>query len=1049
MISENTISQRWLKWAFLCSLWLAPLFAAPVISEFMASNSTALADDDGEFSDWIEIHNPDAFPVNLGGWYLTDSESNKVKWQFPSVTLPAGGYLVIFASGKDRRNPASTLHTNFSLATRGEYLALVRPDGITVAADFGAQFPEQTTDVSYGLATDANGGLGAAAFLSRPTPGARNSRTGPTALTERVSFSTASGPFRRNFTLQLTGARTDQQIRYVLAPMTPGAMGVAPTATSPLYTGPLSVSTTTIVQAAVFSADGQTAGPTTTAVYTKISSGLNNFSSSLPILVIDSMGTGPLVKDGIDHKSWLYSYPAQTGSSLTFNTNPSLISPLTTSVRGSSSAEFPKKSYTLKLTDSTGDSSDQPLLDLPSDDKWALIGPWSFDHSYINNSLIYALSNRIGRWAPRTRFAEVFFNADGNDLDQSDYAGVYALTERIEVAAQRVNIKSLSPSDLSASTITGGYILKIDQRDSDEIGWLTNRGIPENGQSNVILVSPKADDVAPAQVDYIRGYIQQMEDALYADQASGWAQRTYLDYVDRASWVDHHILNTFSANPDAFIKSSYFTKNRGGKLSAGPVWDFDRALGSYWDERSYRHDIWSGLSGTDVWRAGWWGVIATDPEFMQDWIDRWQAIRTGEFSNASLVALVGSQAAEIGADAAARDAARWPDNASPYGSYADQIQHLKGWVTQRAQWIDAQFLAPPRVAASGGRLIFTAPEGAQLVYTLDGSDPRSLGGEIAPNATVTTTALTVDASSNIHVRAYREALRDTFPGSPWSSAVGGSESTPLTPRARLINLSSRAIVGSGENALVAGVVVADTTAKRFLARGIGPGLGAFGVAGALPDPVLEITSSGGVELFRNGNWETGPDGSRMGSYAKSVGAFPLSPGVRDAALASELAAGAYTVEVSTTTNQSGLGLAELYELDGTGRTINLSTRARVGTGAGVLVGGFVVQGPAYQRMLIRAVGPTLGAFGVTGALADPVLTVFSGSQAVASNDKWSAAKNSSAIATATTRAGAFQLADNSDDAAMLITLPPGAYTVEVKGKAGAEGVALLEIYALP
>ena len=1014
----------------------------------MASNSTTLSDEDGEFSDWIEIHNPDTIPVDLGGWYLTDSESNKGKWQFPSITVPAGGYLLIFASGKDRRNPAAKLHTNFSLAARGEYLALVRPDGATVAADFGPQFPEQAADASYGLATESNGAIGSAAFLSKPTPGARNTAAVSAGLTEVVSFSATSGPFRRNFSLQLSGARPDQQIRYVITQMAPGAMAVAPTATSSRYTGPISVTTTTIVHAAVFSADNQTAGPTATAVYTKISSGLNNFSSSLPILVIDSMGTGPLVKDGIDHPSWLYSYPAQANSSLPF-TNPFLVSPLTTSVRGSSSAEFPKKSYTLKLTDATGDSSNQPLLDLPAHDKWALIGPWSFDHSYINNSLIYTLSNRLGRWAPRTRFAEVFLNADGNDVEQSDYAGVYALTERIEVAAQRVNIKSLSDSNLSPSAITGGYILKIDQRDSDEIGWLTNRGIPENGQSNVILVAPKADEIAPAQVDYIRGYIQQMEDALYADQASGWAQRTYLDYVDRASWVDHHILNTFASNPDAFIKSAYFTKNRGEKLSAGPVWDFDRALGSYWDERSYRHDIWSGLGGTDVWRAGWWGVIATDPEFMQEWIDRWQAIRTGEFSNASLVALVDSQAAEIGADAAARDAARWPDNASPYGNYAGQIQKLRGWVTSRANWIDSQFLAAPRVTVSGGSLVFTAPEDAQLIYTLDGSDPRSLGGEIAPNAIITKAALTVDASSNVHVRAYRESLRDTFPGSPWSSAVGGSESTPLTPRARLINLSSRAIVGSGENALVAGVVVADTTAKRFLARGIGPGLGVFGVNGALPDPVLKITSSGGAELFRNGNWETGPDASRMGAYAKSVGAFPLSPGVRDAALASELAAGAYTVEVSTTTNQSGLGLAELYELDGSGRTINLSTRARVGTGAGLLVGGFVVQGPAYQRMLIRAVGPTLGAFGVTGLLNDPVLTVYSGSQAVASNDTWGAAKNSSAITTATARAGAFQLAPDSEDAAMLITLPPGAYTVEVKGKAGAEGVALLEIYALP
>ncbi len=1014
----------------------------------MASNDKTLVDDDGAFSDWIEIHNPDTLSLDLNGWYLTDSATNKTKWQFPAVTLPAGGYLVVFASGKNRRNAGGILHTNFSLQARGEYLGLIKPDGETVAFDYGPNFPSQSNDVSYGLTPTASGGLGEPGFLSNPTPGAPNDRAG-SVLPEVAAFSTTPGPFRSNFSLHLSGARSDQQIRYVIMQASPNAMSVEPTVTSALYTGPITISGTAVVRAAVFSADGKATGRTSTACYTKVAASLNTFTSKLPILVLDSLGTGPLVKDGVDHPSWLYAYPAQSGGSATFGSAPVLVVPLTTSVRGSSSAEFPKKSYTLKLTETSDEPTEQPLLDLPADKTWALVGPWSFDFSYINNALMYSLSNRIGRWAPRTKFAEVFFNANGNDLDQADYAGIYALTERIQVGANRVNIKPLADTDLSASAITGGYILKIDRRDSDEIGWLTQRGIPENGYSSVVLVSPSASDVAPAQADYIRNYVQQMEDALYADSASGWAQRSYLDYIDRASWIDHHILNTFSCNPDALQKSAYFTKERGGKLAAGPVWDFDRALGSYWDERSFRWDVWSGLGGTDVWATGWWGVIAHDPEFMQDWIDRWQKLRTGEFSNASLISLVGAQSAVIGADAAARDAARWPDNQGNYGGYAGQIEHLKGWVTLRAQWIDGQFLAAPTLAASGGTLTFTAPAGAKLAYTLDGSDPRSLGGDIAPNAILTATALTVPANANIHVRSYRADLRDTFPGSPWSSAVGGASSSPLTPHSRLINMSSRAIVGTGEDALIAGVVVADTTAKRYLARAIGPGLGTFGVAGAVPDPQLKLSANSGGEVGRNIGWESSADASRMGWYAKSVGAFPLSAGVRDSALTSQLTTGAYTIEISTATNQSGLGLAELYELDGSGRTVNLSTRARVRSGAGVLIGGFVVQGAAYKRMLIRAVGPTLGAFGVSGVLADPVLTVYSGSTVLATNDRWEAAENSAALAAASTRAGAFNLAAQSEDAALLITLPPGAYTVEVKGKGGAEGVALLEIYEIP
>jgi hypothetical protein len=765
------------------------------------------------------------------------------------------------------------------------------------------------------------------------------------------------------------------------------------------------------------------------------------------VMVIDSLGTGELFKDGVDHPSWMYLYGTQ-GTSPTFGSAPEVISPLTASVRGASSAGFPKRGYNVKFADAAGKKHAQSLLDLPAHEKWALVAPWSFDMGYINNSVIYALSNELGRWAPRTRFAELFFNANGGDIDQTDYAGIYVITDRIEVGAERVAVNSLSGSDVAGSAVTGGYILKIDYQEEEDLGWMT-RKMPEFGDSSVILVAPKSDDVAPAQLDYIQNYVQQMEDALFADQAKGFSQRTYLDYIDRNSWVDHHILNVFACNPDAFSRSAYFTKPRNGKMAAGPVWDFDRAMGAYWDERSYRWDVWFGLGGPDYWRIGWWGVIAQDPEFMQDWIDRWQSLRRDELSNGALTTLISQQAAQIGSEAAKRDSTRWPDSENPFGSYTGQIDYLRGWMTLRAGWIDEQFLRAPDVAASGGSLVFTAPPGAELAYTLDGSDPRSLGGEIAPNAILTASPLTVPALSNVHVRSYRADLRNVFPGSPWSSAVGGESSSPLTPRARLVNISSRALVGTGENALIAGVVVADTAGKRYLSRAIGPGLAAFGASGVISDPQLSIFSGNGVELFRNNGWQTGPDAVQLPGYAKSVGAFPLSPGSQDSALADLMASGSYTVQITTPTDQPGIGLAELYELDSNGRTVNLSTRARVRTGDGVLIGGFVVQGPAYKRMLIRAVGPTLTAFGLGDALLDPVLTIHSGQQVVATNDRWEAAENASAIIAASTTAGAFTLASNSEDAAMLITLPPGAYTVEVKGKGNSEGVALLEIYEVP
>ena len=131
--------------AALLGVLMSSSRADPFISEFMAANTRTLADVDGKFPDWIEVHNPDGAAVSLGGWYLTDDAKDLKKWQFPEVSLPAGGYLVVFASDRNRRDPRDELHTNFELDAGGGYLALVRPDGTAVASPHGAKYPRSTT----------------------------------------------------------------------------------------------------------------------------------------------------------------------------------------------------------------------------------------------------------------------------------------------------------------------------------------------------------------------------------------------------------------------------------------------------------------------------------------------------------------------------------------------------------------------------------------------------------------------------------------------------------------------------------------------------------------------------------------------------------------------------------------------------------------------------------------------------------------------------------------------------------------------------------------
>ena len=210
--------------------------AEPGISEFLAKNNTVLADQDGDFEDWIEIHNPSASAVSLNGWSLTDDPTALTKWQFPNITLAANEYRVVFASNKDRTS--GELHTNFKLADAGEYLALVRPDH-SVAQEFAPNFPQQKADVSFGVFNNS------LQFFDPPTPRAAN-RQGYIDEVADTKFSVDHGFFTDPISVELTTATAGATIRYT-------TNGSTPTATNgSVYTTPLNISVTTVLRAAAF-----------------------------------------------------------------------------------------------------------------------------------------------------------------------------------------------------------------------------------------------------------------------------------------------------------------------------------------------------------------------------------------------------------------------------------------------------------------------------------------------------------------------------------------------------------------------------------------------------------------------------------------------------------------------------------------------------------------------------------------------------------------------------------------------------------------------------
>lgn len=255
------------------------------------------------------------------------------------------------------------------------------------------------------------------------------------------------------------------------------------------------------------------------------------------------------------------------------------------------------------------------------------------------------------------------------------------------------------------------------------------------------------------------------------------------------------------------------------------------------------------------------------------------------------------------------------------------------------------------------------------------------------------------------------------------------------PTARLANLSVRTAMAAGQT-LIVGVVVSGGS-RDVLVRAVGPALAGFGLTTAMADPRLELYN-GSTQVFANDNWPA----TLAGTFS-AVGAFPLTAGSLDAAFVQGID-GARSIWARGT--GPGVVLVEAYDTGSgnTPRLINVSARNLVGTGDDILIAGFNIAGTGAKQLLIRAVGPKLGAFGVAGFLVDPKLEVYSGSTKLTENDNWDAS-----LAPTFGAVGAFALDASSRDAALLTTLAPGSYTVQVRGADGGTGEALIEIYEIP
>jgi hypothetical protein len=298
----------------------------------------------------------------------------------------------------------------------------------------------------------------------------------------------------------------------------------------------------------------------------------------------------------------------------------------------------------------------------------------------------------------------------------------------------------------------------------------------------------------------------------------------------------------------------------------------------------------------------------------------------------------------------------------------------------------------------------------------------------------TTSSLTLATATPATAGRYSVVVSNAA-GSVTSNEARVVVAEPLA--ARIGNVSIRTTLAARQ-VLIVGLTMTGGD-KAVLMRAVGPGLGAFGVTGVMPDPTLGLYN-GNLPIAANDNWGGGVD---LVSASAGVGAFALSPSSKDAVLLRSFSGGR-TLQVHGA--EAGNVLVEAYDAGSghTPRLVNVSARNVSGSGGDTLIAGFSILGNTSKRILIRAVGPTLGSFGVLGVQPDPKLEVYSGPNRIADNDNWP-----TSLASVFDMVGAFALPAGSRDAAVELTLAPGGYTVHVSPASGVAGEVLIEIYEVP
>lgn len=429
-------------------------------------------------------------------------------------------------------------------------------------------------------------------------------------------------------------------------------------------------------------------------------------SSELPVIIINTLGQKiidePKINCLMDIK---YNGPGKiTHVSDDANIYSGYIG---IEIRGATSSGYPQKPYGIETRTPDGENNDVSLLGMPKENDWVLLSNYN-DRSLMRNLLAYHLFSAMGNYSTRAHLCEVMID--------SSYKGIYVFGEKIKRDKNRVDIAKLEPFDTLGDELTGGYILEQNYWD-DQNSFKSNYSPIDHPGFDVHFLYEYPDklEIQPAQKKYIASYVDSLETALYSSDFSD-ASKGYRKYMDVKSFIDYFLVNEVSRNADGFKKSVFYNKDKnskGGKLKAGPVWDFDWAWKNLENCSIYNNFDGSGWAhhnndcSTDNYATGWYIRMFQDSTFSDELRCTYEDYRQNILDTATIFAFIDSLGSLV-QNAQARHFKKWPllgrsGDAPEIGlmpiSYYDELDTLKNWIGKRLHWLDLNI---PGLCASSG-----------------------------------------------------------------------------------------------------------------------------------------------------------------------------------------------------------------------------------------------------------------------------------------------------------------------------------------------------------